>query len=394
MLEANRVRNIKPEQVEAFLYAQGWQRGERERFSATWLKSLDGQVAGHVAVPLEPSLSDYGLLLSLALDRYASYTDVRPGEVLEDLAAVNHDTVRVRLEGGVHEAGRAKLATAHEMVRGVRDMFFSGAVTIEQRQPVFQGRSTNRVEEYIESLEIAAPERGSFVVKVFAPVAVQLDRFGKVDKRDAQESFGREATASVLQTVDATIIAAEDAKKRKNLEIFKDHVKDGVSANMCEALASISTGSPLVSVSVGASWASSKPAKTSIRPKTVVPAELLPFIEQAAPILRGRRPEDPITVIGLVFLLKEERKVGSQAIAIENRQAEGPRKVRVALSHGQYKRAIQAAHADAMVKVTGQVRRKGPVSYIDEPLEFEVLGTLPPAGDEPARPTSSRLDEF
>jgi hypothetical protein len=313
---------------------------------------------------------------------------------MEDIFTLNHDTVRVRLQGGVHDLGRVKLSEAADMVRGVREMFFAGAVTVERRQPVFQGRSTQRVEDYMDSLEIAAPEKGSFVVKVLAPIPRELDHYARVDKSGPEDPFSRQATSNMLQAVDATIVAAKEAKAKSNLDLFKDHVSEGVTANLCEALTHVSGSSPLVSVSVGATWSTLKPSRLETPRRTIVPADLLPLIEKAAPILRGRRPEDPITVVGLVFLLKEEKKRGSQAVGIENRTTTGPRKVRVALSHGQYKRAIEAHGVDALVRVVGQVKRRGPLSFIDEPLEFEVMGSLPSTGEPERMGTSRRLDSF
>ncbi|MEA3191306.1 MAG: hypothetical protein QOD77_1888 [Thermoplasmata archaeon] len=395
MPDIGQLKDAAPDDIALFLKAQGWVAAEKDGFMATWLRMEGKEVVEHIAVPLRPQARDYPALLAMALKSYANFEGAVLSEVFDDVFVKHHDVVRVRLQGGVHDKGRAKLGEAADMVRGVRNMFFAGAAAVEKRQPVFLGRSTDRVERYLDSLEIATPERGSFVVKVFAPLAANLDEFAKVAPKTAEEPFSRVATTNMVRSVEAVVVAAKDARQKGNIEVFKDHIEEGVNANLCEALAHIAASSPLVSVSLGASWASGRPAPAAAAKRVVVPSEFMSLIEEAGPVLRGRHPEEPVTVVGLVFLLKEEKKAGVHGVGIGNQLAEGPRKVRVTLNQAQYKRAIAAHHADALVKVVGQVKRKGPMSYIDEPLSFEVIGQAPEAAENlPTKAASRKLDQF
>lgn len=392
MLRPEKVKGFTPDQLAAFLAAQGWVKGAKNELQHTWLKKAHDAVLGHLALPQRPQLGDYPGLVALALDRFARVEDLPVSEVVEDVATLNFDTVRVRLEGGLHDQNRVRLVDASDLMQGVRQMFFAGAAGVEKRQAVYGGRSTSRVETYLQALEIAPPEPGSFVVKVLAPLEVGLEKYEQATLTGPADPFSRQATTGMLQTVEATIEAAESARKTGNIEVFKDHVQEGVSANICEALAHVTGGNPVVSVSVGASWSARRPTNFTPPRKAVVPGVLLPFIERAAPILRGKRPDDPVTVIGLVHLLKEDKSSTSQVVGIANLTPHGPRKVRVTLSPAQYKRAIDAHGSDFMVQVMGVVKLHGNLSYIDDPMEFEVLGP-PPAKGVPG-PVEMRRDIY
>lgn len=219
-------------------------------------------------------------------------------EVLEDVSALGSDTVRVRLQGGLHDKGRVRLVDAADMVQGVRGLLFAGAAGVEKRLAVYQGRNTNRVEEFIESLEVAAPEKGSFVVRVLAPIPPTLADF-KVKAGEPVEPFARLATVNTIEAVSATVAAAEDAQQKGNIEVFKDHVEEGVSANICEALAHVSGGNPTVTVNVGVSWSGKRPQAADTPRKAVVPSKFVSLIERAAPILRGKRGDEASTCFGL-----------------------------------------------------------------------------------------------
>lgn len=372
MAEGELARNMSPNALDVFLRGKGWSPGLQDKRQHSWLLREGEEVLAHLSVPQRTDFPDYAGALLLALRRLAEMEEQSVGEVVEDVSSSGADTIRVRLQGGVHDRGRVRLADATKMVAGVRELMLAGAIAVSKTQAVLPTRASRQVESFIDSLEVAAPEKGSFVVRVLAPLPSLLSEFAVETPGSPAEPFVRQATRRTIEIVGATLDAAQEAKKRKDIDVFKEHVEAGVSANICEALLHVTAANPAVSVDVAASWGGRRPEEAATPRRVHLPGELAPWIQRAAPILRGRQPDKPVVCQGLVVRLTEDKLAGAQELGILNTSGHGPRRVRVTLNPRQFEKAIAALGMDREVRVKGIITRRGPVSYMYQPEEFDI----------------------
>jgi hypothetical protein len=155
------------------------------------------------------------------------------------------------------------------------------------------------VTEYLNVLRLAQSQRGSFVISLLSP----WDFTPSVDQAQLRlgDSFGRQVTrilARSLQAIgDALKLAVTDGVQKP----FQEAVGNGVSSNLCSALAQLARESDGVDLSIR--WSLTKPEEG--QPSLRLSREDAQSLTEAAESLSQHEP--PGTVLeGVITNLKEE----------------------------------------------------------------------------------------
>ncbi len=222
-------------------------------------------------------------------------------------------------------------------------------------------------------------ERGSYVAAILAPVPPDLMPSlldGLEEGTEAgDEPYERRVTLSLMQALQWIQSAIESAKPRDILE----GVQEGVSANLCEALASIGPEDPQASVELSMSWSRSRPRLPSrVKDRVSFAQGEFVLIREA-----GRRLCEGVEarrekVQGPVISLHAEAAhlFGDfQGRVILRAEVNGQtQRVRVLLSRPEYVRACDAHRDGQRVEVTGILQRDARAKLFDllEPRGFHV----------------------
>jgi hypothetical protein len=100
------------------------------------------------------------------------------------------------------------------------------------------GRQPDRVRHYLDSLRVGPTRRGSYVVTIQSPVEPQFD---SADTSQVEEPFERRVLRRLFSSIQAVREAAVMAASHNSSEPFEREVANGVSANLCEAVADLVT---------------------------------------------------------------------------------------------------------------------------------------------------------
>jgi hypothetical protein len=217
---------------------------------------------------------------------------------------------------------------------------------------------------------------GSYVISVWVPVPPRLTQEeDAVLLDDPSEPFERVATKHLNRAVRAARDAAQDAQYTDTgLDAFVNRAPDGISANLCEALASLG-GEYDQPFDVRFSWALDRPVRDLLT-QVEFDADSIPILREAAREMRGRLPEDEVRIRGNVVRLHSENLLGPGDVTIAGivvgDATEKLRRVSVNLAEPDYQRAI-AAHAEFNeVEVVGSLIQRGTRSYLREPHGLEL----------------------
>lgn len=363
-------RTLRPLEVVAYLRSRGWQETKSfpGRGSAWGLRLPSGEQA-EVLVPVSHEIPDacprlFEVLRTLELVEGRAFF-----EVWRDLSTARSDLLRVRVTLADAKDGSLPVEAVVGLVQGVRDLLLAAACAAVDPRPVYATRKPAQALQFLEQTRFGQTEHGSFTLTVESPVPPSLGGAAA----DAEEPFGRRAFSTLLTALQEATSAAGRATAQQSTEPFREAVRRGVSANLCEATASLARlADPVEGLPVSVSWAAVRPGPSAVPTRVVLPVEAGPIFAEAARYFRATSPQPDVELRGLVVRL--ERAEGSQEgsatlLALVDGQ---PRKVEVRLGADDYGKAVKAHGGQLSVTCQGELTRRGNLFRLENARQFSV----------------------
>jgi hypothetical protein len=227
---------------------------------------------------------------------------------------------------------------------------------------------------------IGQTERGSYVATIIAPVPPTLTQslFSDVEVDDEllDEPYERQVTLALmrgLQTIQGAI-------ETGHAEAILHGVPNGVSANLCDALASMSPANPHASLELSIAWSRTRSrVPRRIRNRVSFAQGEFAVIREAGRRLRESIEPRPARVEGVVISLHAEPPRlfdDFEGRVILRAMIEGhSTRVRIVLNQAEYTQACNADRDHRRVAVTGVLQRDPQARMFDlsHPEGFQLL---------------------
>jgi hypothetical protein len=379
-LPKDQVESLRPRDVQHYLVSRGWVADEAESSPAATVYRHPILEDAEIALPLRRELGDYTLRMADVLQTLA-IVEKRPIlEVLADLSAPPSDILRLRVSASDATLGNLPLNEGIQLLRGGRDMLLSSACSVLRPQAFHPEKSLKHASDFIKECRLGQTERGSFVATIIAPVPPAFEGllFGADDEEflEAAEPFSRRVTTRLMAGLDIVDHAIRTAR----LDPIFNGVDEGVSANLCEAVATMRPPGDQSRLDIRMSWSRSRPRLPRGIPQVVSFSQAdFPIIEEAGRRLRERATPQRERFVGKVFSLQSE--IASLfddlmgKITIRTEVGGQTARVKVVLNRDDYKLACDAHRDEKRVAVTGIIHHdvKIRVYELSEPSDFEVL---------------------
>ena len=219
--------------------------------------------------------ADYPLRMWEAIWALADSENREWSAVLGDLLMSDFDVVRVRWSGDSDD-GAIPLDAGAALIQGSRDMLLAAACSAQRSQPAFRAGSNKKARNYVERASLRQTQCGSFVINIALPVTKERDGFpDKVIHK----------LISGLSAVDKTAWFAE---YESDFIRFANEIHNGVSANLCGALARMLGDRATESVDISINWALSP--STAREPFEIgFDKSIVETLEGASEFLKGTR---------------------------------------------------------------------------------------------------------
>ena len=232
--ELTQTRSITPNGVHAYLRARGWEligpyhgnTGDVYRFEDERQSAL---------VPASAEYADYPVRILQLAELLARVENRRTMSILADLSSAGADLIRVRLPEAADDHS-VSLAVGAVLVDETRQMLAAAASSASRPRCLHRGRPNQKEAVFAESLRLGQTEPGSFVLNVLAPVAPSLTH-GAQQGLIPSEPFARRATRKLVSGLQGLQEAAALVNRGGDVSAFMERVNDGVSANLCQAVA-------------------------------------------------------------------------------------------------------------------------------------------------------------
>lgn len=375
ILEHKIFRALNPKDVETYLLSQHWTQFRHISGEVSlWDNQTESGQRFRIWLPLDHSLGDFAQSMGRVVKTLAEFEDRSQIEILEDFDTITiGDVVRMRTLDRFNKAAcTLPLDDGMQLVHRIRNLLSASACSAIEKKPIHSYRRPAVVDDYLKKLRLGQTERGSYIVKVISPIFSETDAQVEIPN---VATFARSAVETLVSGLDALHDVVADIHKRGRFafEPFEEAVLQGVSANLCDAIAETVHENQYQPVDVSVSWSYIlTPVPTKRTTEVSFPFEFIPYIEKAATIFREKNPEE-FNLEG--FATKLERDKPSQLgtvtfVATVNGKE---RKVKMELSDSEYEKALDAHRNGAKCLCNGDLVKRGRTFWLENQSELKLL---------------------
>lgn len=336
---------ISPASLAAYARVMGWEKAEpygahSDVYSANNLPEI--------ILPRTQNLGDYSSVVSQLIGIFSSVADYDEISVYRDLTTADRDVVRVRALG--NDDGNIAVNVGVDMLSGARDMLLAAACSLDanDRRALYRSRANRQANRYVDSIRLGQTEQGSFVIALLTPIVSPRTQLSY-----NEEPMERRITVHLTHTLEAVQTATERTVIGES-DAFSEAVRQGVSANLCEALVKLVDPFPALDVSVSWAWTRSiNKQRSSVR----FASSDVPILRDAAQSLRESEPRLDTRLFGYVQRLKRDERETEGTITLRAPIDENTYSVTAVLNQRDYQQAIRAHESKSLAIVEGDLER-------------------------------------
>jgi hypothetical protein len=388
---ANAAESVAPRRLELYLELRGWKHVRTKDMSASlWRPKLRSTT--EVLIPLNPAYRDYGPRLVEAIKRLAEALDKDEVLLLQELATLTSDTIRIRLAGEPGE-NTIRLESATKVLQATKTMLLLAG----RRAAVLQDTAGRMANIYLRRVRMGQTESGSFTFTVLSELPVDNASYLASNLRGREEPivFERTVVVTLSRMIGTALAASQEFTGRRDAEALRAATIEGLDAQFCSALAAIGSQAPQTSFDVAFAWSSLlDPPGDVLREARFSPedVEAMTGLGQELRQLRASTPpREPAVVVerapeavgaqevrvrGYVVGLFRPPVVGAGGVAVVAEDVRGvPRLFRLALEPAQYERAVEAHNDNGIIVFMGIVEGGGQELWVREVQDFAVVKT-------------------
>lgn len=354
--------------LKSYLDAQGWHLVERIGDKAlVYVPDPAATDPVEILVPARDDLGDYAARMAEAIQILADLEDRPVLAVYRDLTTSGLDVVRLRAPGA-DASGAIAIEDGVVLYREAENLMLSAACSVVDPRRTYHLRKVTEATDYLKTVRLGPSERGSYVLTVFSPVQPRLAHQQQIDFNE--EPFARTVTLRLADALGAAKRAADRALADNAFDPFDAAVSQGVSANLCEALARLAETTH--GFDIGLTWARTRPAGRPRQTFHFTP-EVGEVLREAATIFRRSEPVTDSRVTGFVIALDRPVEQFDGNATLRVLIDEKPRRVRVRFEQAVYAQIIQAFQDKAAISLRGDLFPIGRRWEIRNPRALQVL---------------------
>lgn len=368
-LPADALAGIDPAGIGAYLDASGWRETGTYGRAVIWTRSTDGADA-EVLVPHSPELRDYAARLAELVSTLSTVEQRPAADVLQDLRSPRLDVQYIRtMPDG--PSGSIPLHEGYLALGGVRELLLAAATSAvsAERPTVLHGQKPPQARGFLDQVRLGQTGTGSYVLRVETPLP---------PPGIEPPVSSREVLLHPYQATSAAHAAAADTSGT-DFTPFAERVGEGVSANLCQALAEIG-GQRRSAFEMRFAWAPAAPVDLPT-PMVRFDRSLITTLRAGARYLRDLPVTETATVVGRVVDLHRTPTDRLGKVQVEGVvEADGQRyegRVTMRLAPREYDLALSAHRTQHPLRVVGPLRHTGRYFEISQVSSIEIVPPPP-----------------
>ena len=355
---------VSPAALTAYARAAGWRKLEGYGDHSDVYAAAE---MPEIILPRTERLGDYASVVARLIDIFAKVAERDELSLYRDLVTADRDVVRVRV--AENDDGSLSVNSGVDLITGARDMLLAAACSLREPQPLYRAGANKEAIDFLDRVRLGQTEQGSFAVALLTPVVPAPVSTLFPECLEADDPIERRMTRRLTEALLAARQATESAVEDEGVG-FSNAVEKGVSANLCEALATLIKALSRfeISVSWASTWLTDKPQSVERFSEHDEP-----ILRQASQAYRSRFPIPDETLIGYVPRLNREQHETSGTVTFHVKVDGVNRSVSALLPYDLYRQAIRAHDEKATVVLRGDLERAGERWHLLNPSIEDVI---------------------
>lgn len=368
------VYDLPVQHIASYLQFQGWELVLQNK---RWLvfhgrKSESGDPF-EIVLPKAIDESDYRFYVRQAIKILSSLNKqtlaTTANDILRfDLNKYDRDIFNIRIIDNA-DLSSIPLRLAHRAISGIQELFAAATVS-EVKEPLpFFPRVGSNPNKILDTVRFGHTFPGSFGYSVESPINIQ--------KSEQLEMFPLQRR--VMERIVRGLVTADKAAIKGDPGPILAGYSTGFSANMCDAILSISDDHNGVEIEYSIEWSHEFVVSEDLRmlKRVYIQQDHLARLAEASVIMKEVRP-DLVTIEGHIVSLRSPDDPQSyedieRKVTVEWEQDDGKsRRIVVKVDREQYNRAIEAHKENKSVSVKGHLY--GSERELWRPHNFRVIG--------------------
>ena len=330
-----------------------------------------------IAVPASEKATDFYPRVYSLIQTLSAINEESEQEIIDSLKCAYTDRLQFRIITKESQGGKIPLDYAARCLEGLKDLVLYAACAEENAKPVC-ARTYNSAKRVLERFQFGQTQIGSFIINIDVQVADE----------ENEQIYLAEATIPPEESPEnktikriGTAITQIDNVANRQVEVgdlIEDAYKDGITANMCDALAKLNPEkSEDVTIETSVYYAEAL-TQTVEPPKvcTLENAHFL-FIDEISKRYKDCTLIEDVTLDGTIKMLSkltsndgyEEENTVRLLAKIDGQM----RSITLHLSPENHMLACNAYRDDNEVHVSGTIDKSGKYWFFTEVTEFKVI---------------------
>ncbi|MDQ7785654.1 MAG: hypothetical protein RDU20_22425 [Desulfomonilaceae bacterium] len=353
------VQAIRPVDAALYLRARGWAKKESAIERASLWSYGEGDDEFEVLLPMDVQLRDYALRMGDVLAVLAAAEERSQWQVYTDLLTVTSDVIRIRIADPELSDGTLPIEEHAKIAQKTRDLVLAAACAATERRPVWHKRKPAQAMEHVRRVRIGQSERGSYIVTVISRVPPFLH--AKTEQSFEMEvPFERQVTQTLAQSLRALDRAAEHAALTQEMEAFDQAVRQGVNANLCDAVVGLwGDDEAQRNLEFIFSWSPARPPAPDTVRRVALSSDRVPVIREAGTQMREREPLPDFELSGPVVKLERAEGAPTGRVTVIGLVGDRQARVMLELADEPYHLAVQAHDSGRTIRASGTLTREG-----------------------------------
>ena len=350
-LRKESLMGISPAALAAFAISVGWEKvGVYRRFSDVY--AADGMP--EIVVPRSTVIDDYSLVVSDLIKIFAVQCGREDSAVFLDLTLADRDVIRVGGSEGWSDG--LPVSALVSLLNGSRDMVLAAACSLDRPRPVYRAGSNKAANDYLGQLTFSRGELGRSALALVSPRLPPFqDSLLPGFVPGMAPGMARQVTGRLWESLTATREAAEQVSMGE-VGGLDGRVAEGVSANLCEAIARMLD--ELAAFQVSVSFALTRPADAG-SVEIGFDDSYSEVLRSAASELRAGAPVYDAHLVGFVHRLSRGLSENLGEVGLNAMVERRVYSVTAFLDERDYMQAIEAHKTKSLVSIVGDLERVG-----------------------------------
>ncbi|TGM62988.1 hypothetical protein EHQ94_19700 [Leptospira meyeri] len=304
-----------------------------------------------VILPVLISLRDYEDRISQLIQKLSTHYQLSNSEISNFFKKSIFDLISIQLSAPDLKDGTIPVNDGVNLFNKAKEMIIAAGMSTLKKKKYFGNYRPEEVLKFVKDLRLGQTKHGSYIINIFS-VNENLD-FNNLQKN---ESFSRKVLNNLNSGITNLKNTSVEYLEKKDINIFEKTIEQGVSANLCDAISSIS-GEINRDFTIKINLPSPKIDET-VNNTIEFNNELIPVIKKASEFFKQDIVEENYTIIGHVTKLHRDTFDKDGHIAIQASIDGNLRVVKVFLIPEDYSKAINAHKNDFLVSCTGDLYLK------------------------------------